>query len=136
MAVEVLGLLQQHVVEHSGDVNLHIILDGLQHCHVGPHAGEQLWWFGNLLCGLVVHGHPDYGPERQLQKWSVNELNNKNEPPLLTLAYVSGFIAQLEQTGYFCNILSKCILLHRKNSSADVIKTKQQEKKNIYIKNK
>ncbi len=42
VAVEVLGLLQQHVVEHSGDVNLHIILDGLQHCHVGPHAGEQL----------------------------------------------------------------------------------------------
>lgn len=29
VAVQVLCLLQQHVVEHSGNVNLDIVLDGL-----------------------------------------------------------------------------------------------------------
>lgn len=64
MAVQVLCLLQQHIVKHSGYVNLDIVLDGLQHSHVGSHAGQELRWLCNLLCGLVIHGHSNYGPER------------------------------------------------------------------------
>lgn len=64
MAVQMLCLLQQHVVKHSGYVNLDIVLDGLQHGHVGSHAGQELRRFRNLLRGLIIHGHSDYGPER------------------------------------------------------------------------
>lgn len=62
VAVQVLRLLQQHVVEHPGDVNGDVVLDGLEHRHVGPHAGQQLAGLGDLLGGLVVHGHAHDGP--------------------------------------------------------------------------
>lgn len=63
MAVQVLSLLQQNVVEHSSYVDLHVVLDGLQHSHVGPHTGQQLRRLGDLLRGLVIHRHPHDGPE-------------------------------------------------------------------------
>lgn len=62
VAVQVLRLLQEDVVEDPGDVDGDIVLYGLKHCHVGPHAGQQLAGFGDLLGSLVVHGHPHYGP--------------------------------------------------------------------------
>ena len=62
MAVQVLRLLQEDVVEDAGDVNGDVVLDGLQHRHVGPDAGQQLAGLGYLLGGLVVHGHAHDGP--------------------------------------------------------------------------
>lgn len=62
MAVQVLCLLQQDIVEDPGDVDGDVVLYGLQHCHVGPDAGQQLTGLGYLLSSLVVHGHPHYGP--------------------------------------------------------------------------
>lgn len=62
VAVQVLRLLQQHVVEHPGDIDGDVVLDGLEHRHVGPHAGQQLAGLGDLLRGLVVHGHAHDGP--------------------------------------------------------------------------
>lgn len=61
VAVQVLRLLQEDVVEDSGDVDGDVVLYGLKHCHVGPHAGQQLTGLGYLLSSLVVHGHPHYG---------------------------------------------------------------------------
>ena len=62
MAVQVLRLLQEDVVEDAGDVDGDVVLYGLQHRHVGPHAGQQLAGLGYLLGRLVVHRHPHYGP--------------------------------------------------------------------------
>lgn len=62
VAVQVLRLLQQHVVEHPGDVDGDVVFDGLEHRHVGPHTGQQLAGLGDLLRGLVVHGHAHNGP--------------------------------------------------------------------------
>lgn len=62
VAVQVLRLLQEDVVEDSGDVDGDVVLYGLKHRHVGPHAGQQLTGLGYLLSSLVVHGHPHYGP--------------------------------------------------------------------------
>lgn len=63
MAVQVLRLLQEDVVEDPGDVDGDVVLYGLKHRHVGPDAGEQLTGLRYLLSGLVVHGHPHYGPK-------------------------------------------------------------------------
>lgn len=62
VAVQVLRLLQEDVVEDARDVDGDVVLDGLQHRHVGPHAGQQFAGLGDLLSCLVVHGHPHYGP--------------------------------------------------------------------------
>lgn len=62
MAVQVLCLLQEDVVEDSGDVNGDIVFYGLQHCHVGADTGQQLAWLSYLLSRLVVHSHSHYGP--------------------------------------------------------------------------
>lgn len=62
VAVQVLRLLQEDVVEDPGDVDGDVVLYGLKHRHVGPDAGQQLTRFGYLLSSLVVHGHPHYGP--------------------------------------------------------------------------
>lgn len=62
MAVQVLRLLQEDVVEDPRDVDGDVVLYGLQHGHVGPDAGEQLTGLGYLLSRLVVHGHPHDGP--------------------------------------------------------------------------
>ena len=62
VAVQVLRLLQEDVVEHAGDVDGDVVLYGLEHRHVGAHAGQQLAGLGYLLGGLVVHGHPHYRP--------------------------------------------------------------------------
>ena len=62
MAVQVLRLLQEDVVEDAGDVDGHIVLYRLQHRHVGSDAGQQLAGLGYLLSSLVVHRHPNYGP--------------------------------------------------------------------------
>lgn len=40
MAVQVLRLLQEDIVENSGDVDGDVILYGLQHRHVSPDAGQ------------------------------------------------------------------------------------------------
>lgn len=63
MAVQVLRLLQEDVVEDSGDVDGHVVLYGLQNRHVGSDTGQQLAGLGDLLGGLVVHRHPNYRPE-------------------------------------------------------------------------
>lgn len=62
VAVQVLRLLQQDVVKDPRDVDGHIVLYGLQHCHVRSHAGQQLTGLSYLLGGLIVHGHPNDGP--------------------------------------------------------------------------
>lgn len=62
VAVQVLRLLQEDVVEDAGDVDGDVVLYGLEHRHVGAHAGQQLAGLGYLLGGLVVHGHPHYRP--------------------------------------------------------------------------
>lgn len=62
MAVQVLRLLQEHVVEDPSDVDGHVVLYGLQHRHVGPHTGQQLAGLGYLLSSLVVHGHSNDRP--------------------------------------------------------------------------
>lgn len=62
MTVQMLRLLQEDVVEHSGDVDSDIILYWLKYSHVGADAGQQLTGLGYLLSSLVVHGHPYYGP--------------------------------------------------------------------------
>lgn len=62
VAVQVLRLLQEDVVEDSSDVDGDVVLYGLKHRHVGPDAGQQLAGLGYLLSSLVVHGHPDYRP--------------------------------------------------------------------------
>ena len=62
MAVQVLRLLQEDVVEDPGDVDGDVVLYGLQNRHVGSDTGQQLAGLGYLLGSLVVHGHPDYGP--------------------------------------------------------------------------
>lgn len=62
VAVQVLRLLQQHVVEDPRDVDGDVVLYGLQHRHVGANAGQQLAGLGDLLGGLVVHGHAHYRP--------------------------------------------------------------------------
>lgn len=62
MTVQMLRLLQEDVVEHSGDVDSDVILYWLKNSHVGADAGQQLTGLGYLLSGLVVHGHPYYGP--------------------------------------------------------------------------
>lgn len=67
VAVQVLRLLQEDVVEDPSDVDGDVVLYGLEHCHVGPHAGQQLAGFGDLLGGLVVHGHAHYGPRARVR---------------------------------------------------------------------
>lgn len=62
MAVQVLRLLQEDVIKNSSNVDGDVVLDGLQHSHVSPDAGQQLAGLGDLLSGLVVHGHPNYRP--------------------------------------------------------------------------
>lgn len=62
MAVQMLRLLQEDVVEDPGDVDGDVVLYGLEHRHVGADAGQQFARFGYLLRGLVVHGHSHYGP--------------------------------------------------------------------------
>lgn len=62
VTVQVLRLLQEDVVEDSGDVDGDVVLYGLEHRHVGSDAGQQLTGLGYLLSSLVVHGHPHYGP--------------------------------------------------------------------------
>lgn len=62
VAVQVLRLLQEDVVEDPGDVDGDVVLYGLKHGHVGPDAGQQLTRLGYLLSSLVVHGHPHYRP--------------------------------------------------------------------------
>lgn len=80
MAVQVLRLLQQHVVEHPGDVDGDVVLDGLEHRHVGPHAGQQLAGLGDLLGGLVVHGHAHDGPADG--EGSRRSDQSREDPPL------------------------------------------------------
>lgn len=70
MAVQVLRLLQEDIVENSGDVDGDVILYGLQHRHVSPDAGQQLAGLGDLLSGLVVHGHPNYRPAGRTDRWT------------------------------------------------------------------
>lgn len=62
VAVQVLRLLQEDVVEDPGDVDGDVVLYGLKHRHVGPDAGQQLTGLGYLLSSLVIHGHAHYGP--------------------------------------------------------------------------
>lgn len=62
MAVQVLRLLQEDVVEHSCDVDGDVVLYGLQNGHICSDARQQLAGLGYLLSSLVVHGHPHYGP--------------------------------------------------------------------------
>lgn len=62
MAVQVLRLLQEDVVENPSDVDGDVVLNGLQHCHVGSDTGQQLAGLGYLLRGLVVHGHSNDRP--------------------------------------------------------------------------
>lgn len=62
MTVQMLRLLQEDVVEHSGDVDSDVILYWLKNSHVGADAGQQLTGLGYLLSSLVVHCHPYYGP--------------------------------------------------------------------------
>lgn len=62
VAVQMLRLLQEDVVEHPGDVDSDVILYWLKYSHVGADAGQQLTGLCYLLSCLVVHGHPHYGP--------------------------------------------------------------------------
>lgn len=62
MAVQVLRLLQEDVVEDPGDVDGDVVLYGLQNCHVCSNTGQQLAGLGYLLSSLVVHGHAHDGP--------------------------------------------------------------------------
>lgn len=83
MAVQVLRLLQEDVVEDPGDVDGDVVLYGLQHRHVGSHAGQQLAGLGDLLSGLVVHGHPHDGPgDRGTDGQRVGHTHTHTEKPL------------------------------------------------------
>lgn len=78
MAVQVLRLLQEDVVENSRDVDGDVVLYGLQHRHVGSDACQQLAGLGYLLGSLVVHGHPHYGPADGLKS---RKRTSQNQPP-------------------------------------------------------
>lgn len=85
MAVQVLRLLQEDVVEDPGDVDGDVVLYGLQHRHVGSHAGQQLAGLGDLLSGLVVHGHPHDGPgDRGTEGGTVRGSETGTHKPLLS----------------------------------------------------
>ena len=52
-----LRLLEQHVVEDPRDVDLHVVLDALQHVHVRAHRSQQLGGLGDLRRLGVEHHH-------------------------------------------------------------------------------
>ena len=66
--VALLSLLEQHVVEHPGDVDVDVVLDALQHAHVALDAVHQLAGLGDLTRLRAVHHHARQGatkPETQ-----------------------------------------------------------------------
>ena len=66
--IYLLGLLQEDVVEDPRDINVDIVLHGLENVHVGLHGVEELAGLGNLAGLLAVHDHAGKGAgESRLQ---------------------------------------------------------------------
>ncbi len=59
--IYLLGLLQEDVVEDPRDINVDIVLHGLENVHVGLHGVEELAGLGNLAGLLAVHDHAGQG---------------------------------------------------------------------------